>query len=138
MTPDQARNEMLAVFKAAWDSTGFAAVYQDVKSSVPAQVSNLNVPWARIVVKHFDGGQTGFGATVEKRFTNTGVIWVQIFSPVGDGLTKAYELSQLVLVAFCQARGSVWFRNMRMKEVGVSGAFEQINVLADFNYDDRR
>lgn len=134
MTPDQARDEMLSVFKAAWDNTGFAALYTDVTGEVPATED----PWARVVIRHADGGQTGFGATQVKKYTQRGVLIAQVFAPIGDGSSKAYELVQLVLTAFSQARGTVWYRNQRFKEIGNSGAFEQMNVLIDFTYDDQR
>lgn len=134
MTPDQARDEMLAVFKAAWDTTGLQATYTDIPGSVP----DTEAAWARVTIQHADGGQTGFGATEVKRFTNVGILTVQVFAPKGDGKTEAYRLAQLVLVAYCQARGSVWYRKQRIREAGSDGAYEQINVLADFNYDDQR
>lgn len=73
-----------------------------------------------------------------KRYTQTGTLWVQVFAPVGDGMVTAYGLAQAVVNAYRTARGTVWYRNARMQEVGSSGAFEQINVLTDFTYDDTR
>lgn len=135
MTPDQARDEMLAVFKTAWDSTGFQAVYSDVGGEPPSE----EVPWARVVVRHADGGQSAFGVAA-KRYTHQGTLWVQVFSPMGDGATKAYDLAYLVLLAYSQARGaSVWYRRPRILDVvNAKGAFEQKNVLIDFSYDDVR
>jgi hypothetical protein len=134
MTADQARDEMLAVFKTAWDTTGYAATYTDV----PAVKPGSEVSWARVITRHETGGQTGFGASAAKKYTQTGSLFVQVFAPVGDGLTKAYELAQTVLVAFSQARGAVWYRKLKLREVGSDGSFEQINVIIDFTYDDQR
>lgn len=136
MTADQARDEMLAVFKAAWDTTGFVAVYSDVPGQVPAS----EAPWARVVVRHADGKQASLandhGA---KKYTQIGTLWAQVFTPIGDGMSQAYAHAQIVVNAFSQARSaSVWYRNPRMREMGNSGAFEQINVLVDFTYDDTR
>lgn len=134
MTPDQARDEMLAVFKAAWDTTGLGVTYTDVPGSVPS----ADEAWARVTLRHADGGQTGFGATEVKKYTNSGALTVQVFAPVGDGSTEAYRLAQLLLLAFSQARGSVWYRRMRIREAGADGAFEQINFITEFTYDDQR
>lgn len=134
MTPDQARDEMLAVFKAAWDTTGFVAVYSDVPGTAPTSEQ----AWARVSVRHATGGQTGLSPTTLKRFTQSGTLIVQVFAPVGDGLSKVYELAQLLLLAYSQSRGSVWYRRMRIQEVGNDGAFEQINFITDFTYDDQR
>lgn len=135
MTPDQARDEMFAVFKAAWDTTALAVTYTDVPGSVPQAEEG----WARLVLRHATGNQRGFGATNVRKYTQTGVLVVQVFAPIGDGSTKAYELAQLVLAAYRQARGgSVWYRDTYIKEIGCEGAFEQINVLINFTYDDER
>lgn len=134
MTPDLARDEMLAVFKAAWDSTGYAAAYPDVPAEPPAAA-----PWARPTVQHATGGQaTLSGANGARRWTNRGILTVQVFAPAGDGMKTAYDLAQRVLVAFRQARGVVWYRNHRLREAGTSGAFSQVNVLVDFTYDETR
>jgi hypothetical protein len=135
MTADEARDEMLAVFKAAWDTTTAAGnvTYSDKPANVP------NAAWARVTVRHANGRQSSLaGAMGPKRYTQTGTLWVQVFAPVGDGMVTAYALAQTVVNAYRTARGTVWYRNPRMQEVGSSGAFEQINVLTDFTYDDTR
>lgn len=134
MTADQARDEILAVFKAAWDTTGYGAVYQDVTGKPPSEEE----PWARVILRHADGGQTGFGSTNEKKFTDSGLLVVQVFTPLGDGLTKSYELARIVQLAFSKAHGSVWYRNQRINEVGKDGSYQQTNVLINFSYSDQR
>jgi hypothetical protein len=133
MSPGEARDEMLAVFKAAWDPTGYAAVWTDVAEDVPAN----DAPWARPSVRHFDGRHSSLAnhAGVTKH-TAAGILTVQVFAPKGDGGTKAYELAHLLRRAYSTARGSVWYRNPRIREAGDSGAYTQINVLIDFTYDD--
>lgn len=69
-------------------------------------------------------------------FTHTGSIIVQIFVPMGDGMGPAYTLARLVLQAYRDARGAVWYRNHRFREVGDDGAFTQINCTIEFSYDD--
>lgn len=129
---DEATDEMLTVFKDAWDLTGYAAVWSDIPGSVP----QTEEPWARVTVRHADGGQTSLAnAQGARMFTHTGTLWVQLFVPMGQGGTKGYELAQLVLSAYRSARGAVWYRNHRHREAGKSGAFEQVNCLIDFSYD---
>lgn len=136
MTADEARDVMFTVFKTAWDSTEYAenVVYSD-KAGAPS-----DAPWARVTLRHATGRQASLaGAMGAKKWTQTGTIWVQVFAPVGFGSASAYTLATLVVNAFRDAKGlSVWFRNPRMQEVGSSGAFEQINVLTDFTYDETR
>ncbi len=138
MNYDEARDQILGVFKAAWDTTEYAAIYPDVPDEVPQ--GEEGEAWARASVIHANGHQASLaGENGARRWQRDGIVTIQIFARVGDGLTKAYELAQLVSDAFQDAKNlGVWFRNVRIKEVGNSGAFEQINVLANFTYDQVR
>lgn len=135
MTPLQARNEILAIFKAAWDTTGYTALYPDVGGIPPD-----NAPWARVTLRHVTGEQASLASAASiKKWTQEGILTVQVFAPQGDGMTKVYQLSNTVLNAYRDATdGSVWYRNHRIKEAGGSGAFEQVNVTVEFSYDETR
>ena len=134
MTPLQARAQILATFKAAWDTTGLPCDYDDGGATPPA-----NSAWARVTLRHATGGQSSLsGADGTKRWTQTGTVIAQVFAPIGDGKKKAYELAELVVNAYRDARGSVWYRNPHLKEAGRDGAFNQINVYVTFEYDETR
>lgn len=127
-----ATDEMLAVFKAAWDLTGYAVVWSDIPGNPPA----TEAPWARVAVRHATGSQSSLaGSAGSKLHTHTGTLWVQIFVPLGQGETVGRTLAQQVLDAYRAARGAVWYRNHRFREAGNSGAFVQVNCLIDFSYD---
>jgi hypothetical protein len=133
----EARDYILKTFKDAWDITGYPAVYTDV----PDTVTPSNCVWARVILRHSTGNQASLTgcANGEQRWNNQGIVFVQIFAPVGDGSSAAYDAAQIVVNAFRDAKGSeVWFRKSRINEIGNSGAFEQINVLSDFTYDEIR
>jgi hypothetical protein len=132
----QARDFMLSVFKQAWDTTGLFAAYDDLPASKPSGQS----AWARASITHATGGQGSLSnESGVRRWDRTGVLSVQVFAPVGDGIKTCYALATLVSSAFESSQGSdVWFRNVRLNEAGVDGAFYQINVLADFSYEDVR
>lgn len=133
MTPDAARDEMLAVFKAVWDVTGYAVAWSDIPGGKPPAAEE---PWARVTLRHGPGGQSSLAdSSGAKQHTLRGTLWVQLFVPIGQGVTKGYELAHTVLSAYRAARGAVWFTNHRFREAGNSGAFEQINCLIDFSYD---
>lgn len=134
MTAQEARDLMFQVFQAVWNPL-YPVAWDDVSSEVPA----TDTPWARVTLKHATGRQASLsGVTGTQRFRQTGTIHIQIFSPVGQGKSEAYQLAQTVVNAYRDARLDVWFRNARLNEVGASGAFEQVNVLTDFSYDDVR
>jgi hypothetical protein len=134
---DAARDLILAVFKAAWDVTGFPVVYDDVAANVP----DSNTVWARVTLRHATGGRASLSGPINGcvRYNRTGVVIIQVFAPVGGGMKAAYDAAKVVSDAFEDSSDlAVWFRNVRINEIGVRGACEQINVLADFTYDDMR
>ncbi len=132
-TPDQAIDLMLAVFKAAWDQTGYTARYPDNPGGPPQNAE----PWARVTVRHALGGQTSLGnSSGSIKYTHAGSLIIQIFVPMGDGMGSGYVLARTVLKAYRDARGAVWYRNHRFREVGSDGAYTQINCTIDFSYDD--
>jgi hypothetical protein len=135
LTYKVARREILARFKAAWDTTTFQAFYDDVKK----QRSKDEDPWAVITYRHAGGRQTTLsGAVGTRTFTRTGTLTVQIFTPSGKGLQEAYELAKVVSDAFegTSTPGGAWFRNVRLNEVGRDGEFFQLNVIVEFLYDE--
>lgn len=134
MTPEQARDIIFGVLVAAWNPA-YPVLWDDITGSVP----NADTPWARAIVRHTFGRQTSLSGEVgARKFTSSGVLFVQVFAPVGQGSTLAYQTAELVANAYRDAKLEVWFRNTRINEVGASGAFEQINVVSDFSYDNVR
>lgn len=133
MTPNEARDIILGIFKDVWDPR--PAIYDDVGGKIPTSEG----AWARATIRHANGNQASLGGIGSRRFREEGTVIVQVFAPVGDGSTACYEAARLVQNAFRDARDPVvWFRDVRMNEIGSSGSFEQINVLATFSYDDVR
>jgi hypothetical protein len=134
MTVQDAVDAMNAALLSAWTAAGLLA--EDVRWTdiAGAALPDSNKVWCRVTVRHADGFKRvlSVGANTHE---NTGTYWVQIFSPIGVGNVQGYAAVQAVVTAFRDSNGGVWFRNVRLKEVGTSGAFEQTNVLADFSYD---
>lgn len=134
---NDAKDQILTVFKTAWDTTGCPALYPDTPGDPPTSAT----VWARATLRHATGRQASLSGPINGcvRYERTGIVIIQVFAPVGDGSTAAYDAAQTVVRGFEDARGlDTWFRNVRINEVGTKGAFEQINVLADFTYDDMR
>lgn len=136
MNSQEAKEVMLGILKTAWDVTGYPMRYE----YVPGEKPPTQTPWARAIVRHTVGRQDSLsGEAGTKRFLERGTITVQVFAPVGDGSKACYAAAQIVKNAFRDAsHPTVWFRSVRMNEVGADGAFDQINVLATFSYDDVR
>ena len=134
MTYKEARDYIYGIFHAVWDNN-WPVAWGDLPATPPSE----DIAWAKVRLQHTNGGQSSLsGESGSRRFARRGIVAISIFVPVGGGQTKAYELAQMVANAYEDARLDVWFRNTRIREMGASGAFEQVDVLSDFHYDEVR
>jgi len=135
-----ARDAILTQFKTVWDTQASPiakVLWQDSDDEVPKGTES----WARVTVVHNQGRQaTLVGQTGNRRFRRFGLVTVQVFTPIDDGLTKNDILAKLAIDAFeGQTAGGgdrVEFRNVRSNEVGPDGTWFQTNVFAEFEYDE--
>lgn len=133
-TLEQARDEINAQINTAWmasvTSQGYPIAFDDVEEPPITQEA-----WCRVNVAHNGGGNANIG---NKRFYRLGIVTVQIFAPLNDGLKKNDQLVKIVQDALeGQATASgVWFRSVRSREVGPDGNWHQTNVVAEFEYDE--
>ena len=132
LTYREARSEILDRLISVWTDE---IRYEDV-----SDVTQLpNGVWCRPSVRHATGEQASLsGGTGTKRWQRNGILTVQIFTPVGDGLSRAYDLAKIVGDAYegYASPGGVWFRNLRVNEIGDSGKYSQANVIVEFEYDE--
>ena len=159
-TFNEANDEILTVFRDAWQPR--AAVYENVDGSKPTDVTSTwaraivrhftgnqdsligglvrgNPPTVTTVALGVTAKQVDPINPKEKnvrRYRHGGLFTAQIFVPIGKGLMEGYELAKLVSDAFegTDTPSDVWFRNVRLREIGPDGEWFQINVLADFEY----
>lgn len=141
-TVQEAVDDILTIFKIAWDTTGHAVDYENVTPAdgvvFPPTTAD---PWARVVIRHGPAVQSSLsGAFTTQRYTRVGVFIVQIFVTVGQGLSDGRSLAKIVTDAYegVASPRQVWFRNVRANEIGSDGDWFQINVLVDFTYDEVR
>lgn len=149
-TITQARDEMLARLKAALDASSYAGitvVYDDARQDQPTGDSAgpevpPGRPWVRAGVRHSGGSQATLGSINGKRRQEmTGLVFMQVFTPFGDGQRASDELVEVLLNAYRTGGATpsgVQFRNVRPEEIGKDGAWWQVNCLADFEYDQIR
>jgi hypothetical protein len=144
---EQARDEILDLFKTAWDagleSAGIAVVYlNDGQQPPDAQETGeagSPTPWARVSLFHATGGATtlagGLGAHKE---TSEGFLQCEIYVAPAQGLRQADRLAKIVKNAFRGQRtaGGATFRNVRHQEIGRDGVWFRMDVLVDFEYDE--
>lgn len=151
-TTANARDEILTRLKAALDASAYssiAVVYDDAVADHPKGEPSATPPatppvpsgqpWLRVGVRHSDGVQASLGSiNGKRRQEQSGVVFVQMFTPSGDGHKTADALGDLILDAFRtggQTTSGVQFRSARRVEVGKDGAWFLTNCLVDFQYD---
>lgn len=135
MNITEARDAILTLFRVAWladaTSQNVPLYYWDVTADAPTDDE-----WARVTVRHLTGGNAAIG---NKLFERTGVVTVQIFTQFGTGNVLSDELAQIAVNAFDgQSTGAVWFRNVRVTEIGQDGQWFNVNVYAEFEYTERK
>lgn len=141
---EDAKDYILAKFKAAWDANTPALNGGDVPpvewpnmALADRPLSHGNVPWARVTVRHSTGFQSSLGEAPNRRFTRLGVVQVQVFTPAGKrGSVTGDRLGKVALDAFeGEESGDVWFKNAVQTEAGIDGNWSQTLVTAEFEYD---
>lgn len=152
LTYEEARDHVLDLFKASWEtpamqalmnSWGYGSIYPKVEyQNIRPDKNPLadgNKPWARIMVRHAAGLQRSMGIPGQRIFTRYGAVTVQIFVPTGkQGLVLADQLGKVAVDAFEGQEtfeSNIWFRNATYREIGVDGNWMQVNAIAEFEYD---
>ena len=136
----EARDAIYQPLMDAWvaQSLDTSLIYfPDRPGETPASVPI----WARATLRHDDGRQASLTGAINglKRLRSTGVLTIQVFCPVGQGSNPAYDAAEVIRDAYFKAQHpKVWFRRVRLIEIGSRGAYDQINVLANFTYDLQR
>lgn len=130
----EATDEMLVMVNDAWIPTGHDMYWESVRDERdPAET-----PWASTVIRHAVGRQVTFGGKGFRMFERVGTIHMNCFAPIGKGLSESYALAKILADAFegISSPGGVWFRNVRINEIGREGQYMQVNTLADFTYNE--
>lgn len=132
MNAQQAKDIMCGIVLQNWNPA-HEIIWPDQADATPS----ADAPWARVFIRHATGSQRSLGPIGGRRFENKGVMIIQVMTPAGTG-SSGSSIAEALVNGFRDAQTDVWFRNTRMREVGASGAFNQINVLTDFTYDEVR
>lgn len=133
---EQARDEIASMLKEAADSLGqdgLLVLWPDSNKDTPT----TKTPWARVDIVHQTTSQRALaGADSQRRYTSIGLVTVQIFTPAGDGLKLSDEYSSSLAQAYRgkTSPNGVWFRDVTCQEIGLSGVWYQVNLVATFEY----
>lgn len=135
----EARDQMNKLVRDAWIAAGRTDAnirYDDSTASNPAN----DQTWIRITVRHNNGRQANLAGEGKRRWARTGTLFVQLFTPINDGLKDA-DVATKVLQDAIEGKttsGGVWFRNVRVNENGKREKQYNVTVLADFTYEEMK
>ncbi len=145
MTTDQARNDILTFFTTNFDlisinsSLGLDVlpiVIYDNKEKPP---QDSGKSWLRVAIRPNLGEQETLGKSGNRRFLKHGILFIQIFTPLGKGLELADYLSDNIL-DFLEG-GETVTHKIPFNEVsppndlGNEGTWNQVNIKANFFYE---
>ncbi len=131
---EQAVDDMQAMVLAAWNPTGHKVFWEAVEDDREVD----DTAWLVSTIHHVTGRQETLGGVGNRTFQRTGIIFLQIFTRVGNGLHESYQLAKVMADGFegKSSPNGVWFRNVRINEAGKDGAFTQTNVTVEFQYNE--
>lgn len=149
---DEARDEMFALFKAAWDANATALVgyipevrWQGREIATPnAGKPDNSKFWARVSIQSVLEQQATLSNCVvepgKKKYESSGLIFVQLFGPKSRA-TAYDDLQKLAIVARDAYRskvtpGQVWFRNVRINTLQPEELFYRLNVVGEYEFDE--
>jgi hypothetical protein len=145
-TPQESVDEILARFQTVWSGFGHPVVWQDVPISADLQkmIDGADgvdfTPYARVTIRSNQRKQMTLGQGTRK-FMGNGVLFVEIFTPTGDGLVAARVLATAVRDAFETPNISsynTWYGQCRTQENGAEGLWSRVTVTVEWEYEERK
>lgn len=133
----EARDAIFTIFKTWADAQ--TPVIPIAWPDVPFDKDSVKTSFLQVAVKHATGAQQAFvgGTTPAKVWGRAGVASATVCTPIARGLRVGYTLAQGLTDSIQSSVDSVvWFRNVRIRELGSEGGYERVQVLFNFEYTD--
>ena len=132
----EARDAISMLVTSAWTGAvaGAPLVYDNLDAQEPPTGTAL---WGRLSVQFDEATRASLGNDGGALFRRRGRLYVQIFIPHGKDVTPALSLADTLVRAIEKPGhvGNVWFRDVGAEQIGSDGAYWQMNVHAEFQYD---
>lgn len=151
ITYETAIDAILGTLKTKWDSdtTAIAGsvpplVFEADEPSLKVHPKDTTEPWARAVLRHADAFKATLASdTGTARYRRVGILWVQVFTPVGkaENWTLAQRLAAVVQSAFEGQRagsGDVVFTKSVILDAPRESSWWRYDVRTDFYWDEIR
>lgn len=136
----QADEEMAELFRQAWEvSAGYVCEWPNHKE----RDHTADETWARWNIDYVGGGQETMAPKTKRKFSKNGLIYINVFTPLGKGLELARDASEIAVAAYEGEKtpGDVWFRNVRIESEGhghgsgKNKSWWTTLVVAEFTYE---
>lgn len=141
----EAIDQMFSLFNSAWNAETTAIVGYVPEVRWPG-VEEPGTPdaskyWARVSQQTVIEEQTTIGdSNGKRRYTASGLIFVQIFCPKSEAaaMENGRNLAVIARNSFRgkTTSGKVWFRNARINELAPEESAYRFNVVAEYEYDE--
>lgn len=93
--------------------------------------------WVRLTVRHTDDNGHTIAPVGNRRFEETGLMFVQLFTPFPAGTHYSDTMSKVLLNAIRGYSGAIRLTRSSARDIGRSEGWMQVNVQANFYYDTR-
>lgn len=135
MTPTEARNTIVSRYLVQYNGQ-FPIATDNIKFTTP----NPSEKWVRVHVKFTEGNQSSLGKTGNRKFLKSGILFIQIFTPINTSTDENDTLANESLNLFDGERlEQLWLYNGRIETIGSgSKEFYQQNVVVEFKFEDIR
>lgn len=137
-------DEILGHLRTYWEATADVEDLDDVpvlvfESDNSEAPPDGDLPYVKVYIRHNSTSPPTLGGVGQRRYERYGSVYMNIFVPFqeGMGVTIAQRLAQVARDAYEGTRtDSAWFRSCRLNEAGRDGPWYQINVTADFCWEE--
>lgn len=136
LTFKQATDDINAMMKTVADNESIDVHWANRKT----HRSMSEDSFVEFIIRHSGGQQDTLGGLGNRSFIRVGIAVARVFTQTGKGLSSAYALAKSIVDAYegVHSPNGVWFRNVRIQEMGVDGNFFELQVLIEFEYNETK
>ncbi|QBQ71180.1 tail terminator protein [Shewanella phage S0112] len=136
-TLNQARKAIYNRFIAAWGSTTEFVLYPEVYKGGD---ETADQEWVAVSTRHLPTPPATLGRKTTRRFTRSGIIFIQVFTPRNIGTSRIEELCEIAKEIFEGVRfDGVWTNQVTISEEDPDASAQKnlyYLVQCQFNYEE--
>ncbi len=129
-------NTIQAKFKTGIEDVEANKLTDKVRYPNDKRKKPQNTTWAKVSIREGENNQVTMGGQT-KRFRTLGILFVQLFTPLGEGTKTINALADTIVTEFRAVRASgIVYRTPRVEKIGRRSGEYQVNVIIPFLLDD--